>query len=144
MVWRREFQSPGRIARRLELATPMVTKMTTRMEAGLVEQLPHPTDRQLVRICLTERGTELPAVIDEAMRAITGARSVDAGATAAARAGPVPAGGVQEYGELPCAARQQPLSGSMHDRWVYAGEEPGHAPVRRFSPAAPYGWQAAS
>ena len=46
--------------------------MTSRMEtAGLVERRPHPTDRRLVRICLTERGAGLQDVIGEEMRAMT-------------------------------------------------------------------------
>ena len=72
VLWREDCQSPGQIARRLDLATPTVTKMTGRMEAaGLVQRRPHPTDRRLVRICLTERGMELQSVIDQEMRAMT-------------------------------------------------------------------------
>ena len=72
VLWREDCQAPGQIARRLELATPTVTKMTSRMEAaGLVERRPHPTDRRLVRICLTERGAGLQDVISEEMRAMT-------------------------------------------------------------------------
>ncbi len=55
-----------------KLATPTVTKMTSRMEAaGLVERRPHPTDRRLVRICLTERGAGLQEAIGEELRAMT-------------------------------------------------------------------------
>jgi len=72
VLWREDCLAPGQIARRLELATPTVTKMTSRMEtAGLVERRPHPTDRRLVRICLTERGAGLQDVIGEEMRAMT-------------------------------------------------------------------------
>jgi DNA-binding MarR family transcriptional regulator len=72
VLWREDCLAPGQIARRLELATPTVTKMTSRMEtAGLVERRPHPTDRRLVRICLTERGKGLQDVIGEEMRAMT-------------------------------------------------------------------------
>jgi len=72
VLWRQDCQSPGQIARRLGLATPTVTKMTSRMEAaGLVDRRPHATDRRLVRICLTQRGVELQAVIDQEMRAMT-------------------------------------------------------------------------
>jgi len=72
VLWREDCQSPGQIARRLHLATPTVTKMTSRMEAaGLVERRPHPTDRRLVRICLTERGVGLQDVIGEELRALT-------------------------------------------------------------------------
>ena len=72
VLWREDCQAPGQIARRLELATPTVTKMTSRMAAaGLVERRPHPTDRRLVRICLTERGAGLQDVISEEMRAMS-------------------------------------------------------------------------
>ncbi|HKA51114.1 MAG TPA: MarR family transcriptional regulator [Candidatus Dormibacteraeota bacterium] len=72
VLWRQDCQSPGQIARRLGLATPTVTKMTSRMEAaGIVERRPHATDRRLVRVCLTQRGVELQAVIDQEMRAMT-------------------------------------------------------------------------
>lgn len=72
VLWRDDCQSPGQIARRLQLATPTVTKMTSRMEAaGLVERRPHPTDRRLVRVCLTERGAGLRDVISEELRALT-------------------------------------------------------------------------
>lgn len=72
LLWREDGQTPGQIARRLELATPTVTKMTLRMQAaGLVDRQPHPTDRRLVRICLTDRGRALQGVIGEEMQAIT-------------------------------------------------------------------------
>jgi DNA-binding MarR family transcriptional regulator len=71
-LWREDGMTPGQIARRLGLATPTVTKMTSRMEAaGLVMRQPHPTDRRLVRIALTERGRALEGVVGEEMRAVT-------------------------------------------------------------------------
>jgi MarR family transcriptional regulator, organic hydroperoxide resistance regulator len=54
----------GEIARRLGLATPTVTRAATRMEAaGLLRREPHPGDRRLVRLVLTERGRSLEGVI---------------------------------------------------------------------------------
>jgi len=57
-------QTPGEIARRLGLATPTVTRAATGMEAaGLLRREPHPGDRRLVRLLLTERGRSLEGVI---------------------------------------------------------------------------------
>jgi DNA-binding MarR family transcriptional regulator len=67
-LWETDGLAPGEIARRLELATPTVTRATTRMEAaGLLRREPHPTDARLVRLRLTERGRELESVIAEEM-----------------------------------------------------------------------------
>ena len=72
LLWREDGLTPGRIARSLDLATPTVTKMTTRMEAaGLVERRPHPSDRRLVRIALTDRGRALEDVIGAEMQGVT-------------------------------------------------------------------------
>ncbi|HEY4026433.1 MAG TPA: MarR family transcriptional regulator [Candidatus Dormibacteraeota bacterium] len=72
LLWREDGLTPGEIARRLALATPTVTKMTSRMEAtGLVRRQPHPTDGRLVRISLTERGRALEGVIGEEMQRVT-------------------------------------------------------------------------
>lgn len=63
-LWEQDGQSPGEVAKRLGLATPTVTKATTRMEAaGLLRRAPHPTDRRLVRLVLTDRGRELETLI---------------------------------------------------------------------------------
>lgn len=71
-LWEEDGLTPGQLARRLGLSTPTVTKMTSRMEAtGLVVRRPHPTDRRLVRIYLTERGRELPEEISNEMRDLT-------------------------------------------------------------------------
>jgi DNA-binding MarR family transcriptional regulator len=64
-LWDEDGLSPGQIARRLGLATPTVTKATTRMEAaGLLVRHPHPADRRLVQLQLTERGRALRHAID--------------------------------------------------------------------------------
>jgi MarR family transcriptional regulator, organic hydroperoxide resistance regulator len=63
-LWAEDGQTPGEIARRLGLATPTVTRAATRMEAaGLLRREPHPGDRRLVRLVLTERGHSLEDVI---------------------------------------------------------------------------------
>src|SRR5271169_6950040 len=68
-LWAEDGLTPGEIARRLGLATPTVTRAATRMEAaGLLRREPHPGDRRLVRLVLTERGRELEKVIDEQTR----------------------------------------------------------------------------
>jgi DNA-binding MarR family transcriptional regulator len=71
-LWREDGQTPGQISRRLGLATPTVTKMTSRMEAaGLVQRRPHDSDRRLVRIHLTERGRLLQEVMTDEMQQVT-------------------------------------------------------------------------
>jgi DNA-binding MarR family transcriptional regulator len=71
-LWETDGLPPGEIARRLELATPTVTRAATRMEAaGLLRRSPHPTDARLVRLVLTDRGRELEGVIAEEMRRLS-------------------------------------------------------------------------
>jgi DNA-binding MarR family transcriptional regulator len=65
-LWQEDGLPPGEIARRLGLATPTVTRAATRMEAaGLLRREPHPSDRRLVRLVLTDRGRSLEKVIAE-------------------------------------------------------------------------------
>lgn len=71
-LWREDGLSPGEVARRLGLATPTVTRATIRMEtAGLLRREPHPADRRMVRLLLTDRGHALEKVIDAEMRQLT-------------------------------------------------------------------------
>ena len=71
-LWDEDGLTPGQIARRLGLATPTVTKATTRMEAaGLLTRRPHPTDARLVRLHLTDRGRALEQVIDQEVRGLS-------------------------------------------------------------------------
>jgi DNA-binding MarR family transcriptional regulator len=71
-LWREDGLSPGEIARQLGLATPTVTRAATRMEAaGLLRREPHPTDRRLVRLRLTDRARELEKIIDAEMHRLT-------------------------------------------------------------------------
>jgi DNA-binding MarR family transcriptional regulator len=67
-LWAEDGLTPGHVAGRLGLATPTVTRATTRMEAaGLVRREPHDRDGRLVRLFLTERGRELEEVIGREM-----------------------------------------------------------------------------
>jgi MarR family transcriptional regulator, organic hydroperoxide resistance regulator len=71
-LWAEDGLTPGEVARRLGLATPTVTRATTRMEAaGLLRREPHPSDRRMVRLRLTNRGRSLEKVIDEEIRQLT-------------------------------------------------------------------------
>lgn len=71
-LWGEDGLSPGEIARRLGLSTPTVTRAATRMAAaGLLRREPHPSDRRLVRLRLTDRGRELEKVIDTETRRLT-------------------------------------------------------------------------
>ncbi len=56
LLWAEDGLAPGEIAKRLGIATPTVTRAATRMEAaGLLRREPHPGDRRLVRLVLTDR-----------------------------------------------------------------------------------------
>lgn len=67
-LWEQDGQTPGQIAKQLDLATPTVTKAATRMEAsGLLTRQPDQHDRRLVRLHLTERGHELKEILDHEM-----------------------------------------------------------------------------
>jgi len=71
-LWAQDGLTPGEVAKRLSLSTPTVTRATTRMQAaGLLRREPHPTDRRLVRLHLTERGRELEATIEDEMTGLT-------------------------------------------------------------------------
>jgi DNA-binding MarR family transcriptional regulator len=70
-LWAEDGLTPGEVAKRLGLATPTVTRATTRMEAaGLLSREPHATDRRLVRLHLTQRGRELEQTIEEESDAV--------------------------------------------------------------------------
>jgi DNA-binding MarR family transcriptional regulator len=71
-LWADDGLTPGEVAKRLGLATSTVTRATARMEAsGLLRREPHPRDRRLVRLRLTERGHGLQEVIDQEMDGLT-------------------------------------------------------------------------
>jgi MarR family transcriptional regulator, organic hydroperoxide resistance regulator len=76
-LWHTDGQTPGEVAKRLDLATPTVTRAATRMEAaGLLRRAPHPSDARLVRLCLTTKGRALESTIADEMRRLT-ARALD-------------------------------------------------------------------
>lgn len=71
-LWEEDCLAPGEVALRLGLSTPTVTRAATRMEAaGLLARRPHPSDRRLVRLCLTDRGRSLREAIDREMDDLT-------------------------------------------------------------------------
>ena len=72
-LWREDGLSPGEVARRLSLATPTVTRAANRMEAaGLLRREPHPSDRRMVRLWLTDRGRALEEAIDAEVTRVAG------------------------------------------------------------------------
>jgi DNA-binding MarR family transcriptional regulator len=67
-LWDEDGQTPGEIARQLELSTPTVTKAAMRMEAaGLIDRRSDPRDARLVRLFLSERGRALEKTVAEEM-----------------------------------------------------------------------------
>jgi MarR family transcriptional regulator, organic hydroperoxide resistance regulator len=71
-LWAEDGLTPGEVAKRLGLATPTVTRATTRMQAaGLLRREPYPGDRRMVRLRLTGRGRALEEVIDAEMDQLT-------------------------------------------------------------------------
>lgn len=71
-LWHEDGLTPGETARRLDLATPTVTKAAMRMEAaGLLDRRPDPRDARLVRLHLTPRGQALEDRIAAEMRILS-------------------------------------------------------------------------
>jgi DNA-binding MarR family transcriptional regulator len=71
-LWDTDGQTPGELAKRLDLATPTVTRAASRMAAsGLLRREAHPRDARLVRLCLTERGRELKDTLAAQRRRMT-------------------------------------------------------------------------
>lgn len=67
-LWDEDGQTPGEIARQLELSTPTVTKAAMRMEAaGLIDRRPDPHDARLVRLFLSPRGRALEKTVADEM-----------------------------------------------------------------------------
>lgn len=82
-LWHRDGQTPGEIAAAIGLATPTVTRSATRMEAaGLLKRTPHPSDRRLVCLRLTDEGKRLRRVLNDEVsrlseRALSGLSATD-------------------------------------------------------------------
>lgn len=56
----------SQLAERCKIQSPTVTKMLQRMELqGLVERRPHPADRRVTQVFLTEKGLGLRQAVDE-------------------------------------------------------------------------------
>src|SRR3954447_22410400 len=69
-LWQEDGLTPGKLARRIGIEVPTVTRAAQRMEvAGLVRRVRDPSDARLVRVWLTERGedlrSELPTLLDQ-------------------------------------------------------------------------------
>jgi DNA-binding MarR family transcriptional regulator len=64
-LWAEDGRTPGEIAASVNVTTPAVTKLATRMaEAGLLERRPDPRDNRLVRLWLTPAGKALQQPIE--------------------------------------------------------------------------------
>ncbi|WP_427886967.1 MarR family winged helix-turn-helix transcriptional regulator [Kribbella sp. GL6] len=64
-LWAKDGRTPGEIAASVNVTTPAVTKLATRMaEAGLLERRPDPRDNRLVRLWLTPAGQALQGPIE--------------------------------------------------------------------------------
>lgn len=60
VLWERDGRTPGEMAAALNVTTPTVVKMATRMTAaGLLVRRPDDRDNRLVRLWLTDKGREL-------------------------------------------------------------------------------------
>lgn len=64
-LWAEDGRTPGEIAAAVNVTTPAVTKLATRLaEMGLLERRPDPHDNRLVRLWLTPAGRALQAPIE--------------------------------------------------------------------------------
>lgn len=67
VLWETDGVTPGELAERLHVRTPTVVKSATRMEAaGLLTRRRDATDRRLVRLYLTKRGSSVQAAVEDA------------------------------------------------------------------------------
>lgn len=82
LLWERDGMTPGEIAAALEVTTPTIVKMVTRMAAsGLLVRRRDDPDNRLVRLYLTDAGRALQQAIEDEMSRIEA--GVTAGLTAA-------------------------------------------------------------
>jgi DNA-binding MarR family transcriptional regulator len=68
-LWAQDGRTPGEIAAAVNVTTPAVTKLATRMaESGWLERRPDPRDNRLVRLWLTPAGRALQGPIEAERR----------------------------------------------------------------------------
>ena len=69
VLWERDGRTPGEIAAAVNVTTPAVTKVATRMsEAGLLMRRPDDRDHRLVRLWLTDAGRALQEPVEAERR----------------------------------------------------------------------------
>jgi DNA-binding MarR family transcriptional regulator len=70
-LWAEDGRTPGEIAASVNVTTPAVTKLATRLaEAGWLERRPDPRDNRLVRLWLTPAGRALQKPIEAERQAL--------------------------------------------------------------------------
>ncbi|WP_030464180.1 MarR family winged helix-turn-helix transcriptional regulator [Kitasatospora sp. NRRL B-11411] len=83
-LWEQDGRTPGEIAAALEVTTPTVVKMATRMAtAGLLTRARDDRDQRLVRLWLTDAGRALQQPVEAERRRLE--EQVTAGLTATER-----------------------------------------------------------
>ncbi|MGW4811171.1 MarR family winged helix-turn-helix transcriptional regulator [Kitasatospora cineracea] len=83
-LWEQDGRTPGEIAAALEVTTPTVVKMATRMAtAGLLTRARDDRDQRLVRLWLTDTGRTLQQPVEAERRRLE--EQVTAGLTATER-----------------------------------------------------------
>ncbi|MEC3958390.1 MarR family winged helix-turn-helix transcriptional regulator [Nocardia sp. CDC153] len=72
VLWERDGRTPGEMAAALDVTTPTVVKMATRMTAaGLLTRRRDDHDNRLVRLWLTDRGRALRAPVEADRKALS-------------------------------------------------------------------------
>ncbi|MFG1906812.1 MarR family winged helix-turn-helix transcriptional regulator [Kribbella sp. NPDC048928] len=70
-LWAEDGRTPGEIAAAVNVTTPAVTKLATRMaESGLLERRPDGRDNRLVRLWLTPAGRALQGPVEAERQAL--------------------------------------------------------------------------
>ena len=70
-LWAEDGRTPGEIAAAVNVTTPAVTKLATRLaDSGLLERRPDPHDNRLVRLWLTPAGRALQEPIEAERQAL--------------------------------------------------------------------------
>jgi DNA-binding MarR family transcriptional regulator len=77
-LWEKDGRTPGEIAAAVNVTTPAVTKMATRLaDAGLIVRRDDDQDHRLVRLWLTDAGRALRAPVQRERRSIERAVTAD-------------------------------------------------------------------